>query len=186
MKVLGQKKNVIAITGMPGSGKAVASSVAKEYDIPVFVCGDVVRDEASVRGIPMTPESLGNLMLEMRKEEGPKVIVKRLLPKIHMSQSRTVVVEGLRSLEELNLLRKNFKVILLAIHSSPKERFERLTIRGRSDDPKDLNEFIQRDMRELDVGIGHVLALADKHIVNDSTIENFRRQLRRFYEEVIS
>ncbi|MGQ9542747.1 MAG: AAA family ATPase [Candidatus Bathyarchaeia archaeon] len=175
-------KNVIAIAGMPGSGKAVASSVAREYGFPIFVCGDVVREEAIARGLSLTPENLGHLMLKMRREEGPKVIVQHLLPKIRMSESKTIVVEGLRSLDELELLRENFRVTLLAIHSPPGERFRRLTLRGRSDDPKDMEEFVERDRRELEVGIGHVLALADKHIVNDSTIENFKKQLKQFYE----
>jgi len=183
---LSYAKTIIAIAAMPGAGKAMASELARDRDMPVFLCGDVVREEASRRRLSPTPENLGNLMLKMRQEEGPDVMAKRLIPKINSAQSNVVIVEGLRGLEELELLKKNFKVRLLAIHSSPDKRFQRLLRRRRSDDPKTPEEFNQRDRRELAVGIGSVIAVADKLIVNDSTVEAFKLKLNRFYEEVLS
>jgi dephospho-CoA kinase len=182
---LNPEKTVIAIAAMPGAGKGTAAELASDRGIPVIVCGNVVREEASRRRISPTPENLGSLMLRMRDEEGPDVVVKRLIPRIAESESSVVVVEGLRSLDELKLLRKHFKVRLLAIHSSPDRRLQRLLQRGRSDDPRSYEEFQQRDMRELAVGIGSVIALADHLIVNDSTIEAFKSRLDRFYEEVL-
>jgi len=171
---------------MPGAGKATASELAKDRGMPVLLCGDVVREEASRRRLSPTPENLGSLMLKMRDEEGPDVMAKRLVPKINDTQSNVVVVEGLRGLDELELFRKHFKVRLLAIHSSPDQRFQRLLRRRRSDDPKTQEEFHQRDRRELAVGIGSVIALADNLIVNDSTVEAFKLKLNRFFEEVLS
>jgi len=178
-------KTVIAITGMPGSGKALASSSAEEHNIPVFICGDVVREEASATKIPQTPENLGSLMLKMRAQYGADIIARRLITKINLVPSKTIVVEGLRSLDELELLREKFDVKLLAIHSPPTQRLQRLVRRGRSDDPKTLKEFNERDRRELMVGAGSVIALADQLIVNDSTIEAFKLKLTRFYEETV-
>ena len=60
--ILKSVKQVIAIAGMPGAGKAVASNAAKELDIPVFVCGDVLREEAKARKIAATPENFGDIM----------------------------------------------------------------------------------------------------------------------------
>jgi len=179
-------KTIIAIAAMPGAGKAMASELARDRGMPVFLCGDVVREEASRRRLSPTPENLGGLMLKMREEEGPDVMAKRLIPKINDARSNVVVVEGLRGLEELELLRKHFKVRLLAIHSPPDQRFQRLLRRRRSDDPKTSEEFHQRDQRELAVGVGSVMVLADNLIVNDSTIEAFKLKLNRFYEEVLS
>jgi dephospho-CoA kinase len=180
---LDSTKTVIAITGMPGSGKALASSLAEERNISVFICGDVVREEASAMKIPATPENLGSLMLKMRAQYGADVIARRLITKINSALSKTIVIEGLRSLDELKLLREKFDVKLLAIYSPPTQRFQRLVRRGRSDDPKTLKEFNERDNRELVVGVGSVIALADELMVNDSTLEAFKLKLTRFYEE---
>jgi len=183
---LNPTKTIVAIAAMPGAGKATASELARDRGMPVLLCGDVVREEASRRRLSPTPENLGSLMLKMRDEEGPDVMAKRLVPKINDTQSNVVVVEGLRGLDELELFRKHFKVRLLAIHSSPDQRFQRLLRRRRSDDPKTPEEFHQRDRRELAVGIGSVIALADNLIVNDSTVEAFKLKLNRFFEEVLS
>ncbi|MBS7623294.1 flagellar hook-basal body complex protein FliE [Candidatus Bathyarchaeota archaeon] len=182
---MNREKTVIAIAAMPGAGKGTAAELASDRGIPVIICGNVVREEASRRGMAQTQENLGSLMLRMRDEEGPDVVVRRLIPRIAETESNIVVVEGLRSLDELKLLRRHFKVRLLAIHSSPDQRLQRLLRRRRSDDPSDYEEFQQRDMRELAVGIGSVIALADHLIVNDSTIEAFKSELNRFYEEVL-
>jgi len=183
---LNSTRTIIAIAAMPGAGKATASELARDRGMPVLLCGDVVREEASRRRLSPTPENLGSLMLKMRDEEGPDVMAKRLVPKINDTQSNVVVVEGLRGLDELELFREYFKVRLLAIHSSPDQRFQRLLRRRRSDDPKTQEEFHQRDRRELAVGIGSVIALADNLIVNDSTVEAFKLKLNRFFEEVLS
>ncbi|WP_455368589.1 AAA family ATPase [[Eubacterium] cellulosolvens] len=179
-------KTVIAIAGMPGAGKAVASNTAKEFGIQVFLCGDVLREEAKNRKIVATPENFGKLMLQMRQDEGPSVMIKRLLPRISEAKSKIVMVEGLRSIDELESLMNTFKVILLAIHANPKQRYQRLISRGRGDDPKTIDEFNARDSRELSLGVGSVIALADYMIMNDSTLEKFQQKLMGFFKHLLN
>jgi dephospho-CoA kinase len=189
LKVLGLLKSiktVIAIVGMPGAGKAVASNTAKEFSIPVFLCGDVLREEAKIRKIVVTPENFGKLMFQMRQDEGSSVMIKRLLPKISDAKSKIVMVEGLRSIDELESLMNNFEVILLAIHANPKQRFQRLIHRGRGDDPKTIDEFNARDSRELSLGVGSVIALADYMIINDSTLTKFQQKLMDFFKNLLN
>ncbi|KON28210.1 hypothetical protein AC481_02295 [miscellaneous Crenarchaeota group archaeon SMTZ-80] len=168
------KKVIIAITGMPGTGKALASNVARELGLPVYVLGDVIRNEAKAKGILPTGENLGKLMLEIRKKEGKGIVARKLIPIIKKERNKFVIVEGIRSLEEVKELRNFYNVVILGIHSSPTQRFQRLSKRGRSDDPKSWNDFAERDERELKVGIGNVIALSDFMILNDSTIDKFK------------
>ena len=163
-------KKVIAISGMPGAGKGVASNAGRQLGLEVFVLGDVIREETERRGLKPTPQNIGSVMLDIRAKEGPNVVVRRLLPKIEQAKSTIVIVEGIRSLHELNELRVKFEVISLAIHASPKSRFQRLLSRNRSDDPKTWEVFQERDFRELDVGLGHVLATADVVLTNEGSI----------------
>jgi len=178
-------KKIVATAGLPGAGKALFSEVAVEYGCPVFVCGDVVREETRKRGMPLTPSNMGAVMLKIREEEGPAVISKRLIPKIDASQCDLVVVEGVRSLEEVEELRTRYgNVTVVAIHASPQIRFDRLRIRDREDDPKAWDEFETRDQRELNVGLGKMIALADEMIVNEGTIEEFQEYARAFLQWV--
>lgn len=165
------KKRIIAISGMPGAGKGVATQAGKRLGLQVLVLGDVIREETQRRGLEPTPKNVGSVMLQVRKDEGPTVVVKRLVPQIEANPSATLIVEGIRSEDELRELRSKFNVVTFAIHASPKTRFERLLARGRSDDPKTWETFYERDTRELNVGLGHVIALADVVLVNEGTID---------------
>lgn len=179
------KKTIIAITGMTGTGKAVTSSVAKELNLSVYVCGDVIRNEAKTRGIPPTAENLGKLMFEIREKEGRGAVALRLLPKIRSEKGNFIVVEGLRNLEEVKELRKFYRTTILGIYSPPKHRYQRLRKRKRSDDPKNWDGFVEKDERELRVGIGNMIALSDIMVINDSTIEEFKEKIKRIFLELL-
>jgi dephospho-CoA kinase len=168
------KKRVIAVTGMPGAGKGVATEAAKRLGLEVLALGDIIREETERRGLKPTPENIGSVMLQVRLDEGPAVVVRRLAPKIEASQGKTVVVDGIRSEYELRELKEKFDVFTVAIHASPKTRFQRLLARGRSDDPKTWDTFCDRDSRELQVGLCSVIALADVLLVNEGSIDELQ------------
>jgi dephospho-CoA kinase len=90
-----------------------------------------------------------------------------------------------RSLEEVEEFRKVGDAKIIAVHSSPKTRYERLSRRGRSDDPKSWEEFRERDLRELDVGIGRVISLADEIIINEGTLEDLKENTLKVFRKVI-
>jgi dephospho-CoA kinase len=173
---------IFCITGMPGAGKSIISETAKSLGFKIVNMGDVIREEAAVRGITKTPTTLGALMLKLRKEEGNNVVAKRCLAKI--KNEPLSIIEGVRSMDELTYFKKNDKVCLIAVHASPVTRFERLLKRGRPDDPKDINTFKERDLRELNVGLGSVIALADKVFVNEGTVEDLQRTVKKFFEGI--
>jgi len=92
-----------------------------------------------------------------------------------------------RSLDEIRTFKDAFpeeKIIIIAVHSSPRKRFERLSKRGRSDDPKTWSEFEARDWKELKFGIGSVIALADYLIVNENHISEYKKEIERVAEKL--
>ena len=95
------------------------------------------------------------------------------------------IIEGLRGLEELTTFRKYLDFLLVAIHASPSTRFHRLKQRGRSDDPKNREMFDKRDLTELKVGIGSVIALADHILVNEGSKEDLVSQIDQLLKSVL-
>lgn len=179
-------KKVIGIVGMPGSGKSVAAEVARSEGIPVVSMGDIIREVARKRGIPPSPENIGMLMIKIREEEGEDAIARRCIPKINAEKNEIVVVEGVRSLAEIKTFRENYPDFkLIGVHASPKTRLKRLTSRGREDDPKSIEHFVERDERELRVGLGAALALADYMIVNEGDIEEFKMRIRELLRRIM-
>lgn len=170
---------------MPGAGKATVVQVAETIGYGIVVMGDVVREEAKKRNLEPTPENVGRVMLELRKSGGPAVVARRCILKIKENSRKPVIVDGIRSLYETDVLRENFPAFkLLAIHSSPETRFSRLYKRRRSDDPASWETFLERDWRELRVGIGSVIACADSMLINEGKKVALEREVKKFLENV--
>jgi len=180
------QKWVIGVAGMPGAGKATVRSKADSMGYAVVVMGDEIREETRRRGLEPTPENIGKIMLELREEEGPTAVARRCTPKIAEARTDIVFVDGVRSLHEVDEFRKRFAYFsTIAVHSSPETRFQRLSRRKRSDDPKGWGVFHERDLRELSVGQGDVIALADYIIVNEGTYEEFKAKVQSVLEAVV-
>jgi len=180
------KKLVVGVTGMPGAGKtAVIVDVARDMGYGVVVMGDVVRSEAERWGLAPTPENIGRIMLELRRLEGEAAIAKKCVSEIYARTQPKIVVDGIRSLAEVEEFKKNFKdFVLVAVHSSPETRFMRLYRRSRSDDPRDWEVFHERDMREIGVGIGGAIAMAEYMLVNEGSLEEAKREARQILERI--
>jgi dephospho-CoA kinase len=180
-----RNKIVVGVAGMPGAGKATVVELAKKLEYGVVVMGDEVREETQLRNLEPTPENVGKVMLEMRNEGGSAAVAKRCIPKIEKMDNRVVIVDGIRSVYEADAFKKHFpRFKLLAIHSSPETRFMRLFKRRRSDDPAKWETFLERDWRELHVGLGSVIASADVMIVNEGKREGLKREVQAFLEKV--
>lgn len=153
---------------MPGAGKSTIANGLKSKNFEIINMGDAVRDEAKKRNLEPTGENLGKLMLDLRKNNGPGAVAELITDKIKNSESDVIVIDGIRSNEEIQVLRKNGTVKLLSIHASSDTRYNFLSDRGRSDDPKSRDIFNERDTREIGVGISKSIALADESISNNN------------------
>ena len=157
---------------MPGSGKSTVVSALKAKGIETLNLGDGVRAEAKRCNLEPTGDNLGKLMLELREKNGPGAIAILLTEPIKGSQSKIIVVDGVRSTAEIEVLKNVGSVKLLSIEASADTRYKFLSSRGRSDDPTTREKFEERDNRELDVGIGESIAIADETISNSNITLN--------------
>nr|WP_231475816.1 hypothetical protein [Methanobrevibacter oralis] len=83
------------------------------------------------------------------------------------------------------MFKENFKkFIVLSIFANPDLRFKRLQKRNREDDSKSYDDFKKRDQMELDFGIGNVISLSNKIIINESDLESYTNKISKFLEEI--
>ena len=161
-------KIVVGLAGMPGSGKSLVVATARLEGYGVVVMGDVVREETEKRGLELNPQNIGKVMLAMRRKGGARVVANKCVPKIERKRSGKVIVDGIRSLSEVDAFKRHFaNFSLIAVHASAEARFNRLYRRRRSDDPDGWDLFHERDTRELGVGLGNAIAMAEYIIVNE-------------------
>jgi len=183
------RKALILLAGMPGSGKSVFALKAKEYGLGVVSLGDIVREEAMKRKLTLDSKNMMSIAKELRKTYGKEIVARLALKRIldMLNTHSIVVVDGIRNLEEVEFLRSNIdaELIIVSIHASPKTRFKRLVERGRDDDPKDWESFLNRDYEELSLGLGNVIALSDVIIVNEGSLQEFHQLIENFFDKVI-
>ena len=160
-------KLIVCLTGMPGAGKSTIANGLKEKGFEIINMGDAVRAEAEKRNLEPTGQNLGKLMLELREKNGPGAVAELIKPLIENSNSSVIVIDGVRSNDEIQVLKKSANVKLLSILASTNTRFTFLHDRGRSDDPKSREIFEERDNRELSVGVGKSIESADESISNN-------------------
>lgn len=175
---------VIGVTGLPGSGKGFLFDIAKENGAIVVNMGDRIREVAAERGA-----DVGTTARKLREEQGQYVVAKLTIKKINElieenKDADTILIDGIRSPYEIELFQDSFdNFISVAIYASPKTRFERLKLRNREDDSSVYEDFKERDQRELDFGIGTVIASSDYLIQNESSLEDYEKQVKEFLDE---
>lgn len=157
---------IVGITGMPGAGKSTAAKALVGRGWKRIVMGDVIRSEVRKRGLEPNSRNTGVVMKDLREKRGPAAVAELCIDEIERSGGERVVVDGIRSMAEVRAFRKKANLLLVAVDASPSRRFELLKDRGRSDDPVTEVMFSERDRRELEVGIGDAIALADETISN--------------------
>ena len=188
-----QRKLIVCITGMPGAGKSTIAESLRKKGFYVIAMGDVIREEAKRRNLIPCDNNLGKLMLKLREDLGPGAIAHLILRKISSEDNSTpekdniVVVDGIRGIAEVEILKRVGCVKLLAIHASTDKRFTHLKQRARSDDPSAMEEFTSRDKRELTVGISEAIALADETLSNnDLTVDQLKEKAFKTIRKWIS
>lgn len=175
---------VIGISGLPGSGKSLISESASRRGAIIVSMGDIIREEAKKRG-ETTKETATNL----REEFGQYIVSELTIKKIEKLQSEgvenSIIVEGIRSHHEVEMFREKFdNFIILSIFANPQIRFERLKKRQREDDSDDFNVFKTRDLTELGFGIGYVISLSDKLIINESDLDSCCKKINEYFDEI--
>lgn len=171
---------LIITAGMPGAGKEEFLTAAGDSGIPFVRMGDIVREYYFKRNEGDKDLSTGQFANIERERYGFDIWARRSKEKMY---GDIFMVDGCRSMDEV----KAFKgitpdVTIVGIFASPATRYKRLVERGREDAPKNDEEFIQRDEREIGWGLAKTLALADIMIINESSLEEFKASVRNVME----
>jgi len=175
---------VIGFTGLPGSGKSTAIDAIRNLG-KIITMGDVIRNEAKKRGIEPTGENLGKIAKELREKGGDGIVAEKCVELIKQLKDDIIFIDGIRSQFEIDVFRNHWKFPIIATVIDEKTRFERLFERGRSDDPKELEEFRERDKREIGFGLKEVVNKADYKIENSSTIEFLQEETIKLVKKLL-
>lgn len=175
---------VIGFCGKAGSGKSTVLKAIDDLGV-IITMGDVIRNEAKDRNHKLLDENLGKISLELREEFGPEIIAEKCVELIKNSDHQIIFVDGLRSLAEVRVFRKSWTFPVVAVMIDDKTRFERLSKRGRPDDPNTLEDLRGRDKREADLGLSEVIKSANYKINNNVSEEEVHKKTRDLILNII-
>ncbi len=172
---------VVSIVGMAGSGKSEVARVFEANGFTRIRFGDLTDEEIDRRGLVPNEANERYVRELLRKEHGMSAYAKLNLVRIdEVSIRSNVVIDGLYSWEEYTFLKNyygdDFSVV--AVWSSPATRYSRLA--SRLNRPLSLKDAASRDGAEIEnVNKGGPIAMADFTIINESSVEDLRRETKR-------
>lgn len=168
---------VIGIAGLNGSGKdQVLKYLNKQYSIPYISVGDMVREIASREGLEPVRENLDKVTEKYFRLYGQGYFLKLVIDKINRNQWNISGISGVRSPDDVALLRKAFKHDFLLIKvfiSDDRVRFNRMLARGSRRDNLTWEQFLEQDKASESIfRIKETLQLTDAAVSNDGTLDD--------------
>lgn len=131
-----QQKVLCGIAGPTCSGKTTFAKTL-EHTIAEYcneACfrikgSDILIEEAKERDVPSDKTSLQTLYDELAEKHGEDVIPQRMLPIIRVRPEQCIIVEGMRMIDDLAMLRtlqqEGYYLHCVYIDADPRIRFER-------------------------------------------------------------
>ena len=175
------KHNIIAIVGMCGSGKSVASDILEQKGYKKVYFGGVTMEKLKEAGLEVTPENEKMMQVKLREEHGMGAYAKLLLPRIkEYSITNDTVLDGLYSWDELKILKDEFgdDIKVIAIIADKDIRYDRLS--KREIRPFTHEQAEQRDISEIEnIKKGGPIAFADFYLYNNGDLEDYRKNLEK-------
>lgn len=168
---------IIAIVGMCGSGKSIASKYFEDLGYKNVYFGGVTMEKLKEAGLEVTPENEKMMREKLRRELGMGAYAKVLLPRIlELSKDYDVVLDGLYSWSELKILEEEFDMRTIAIVCDKNLRYDRLSKRDVR--PFNNEEAKKRDITEIEnIEKAGPIAYADYFIYNNGSMEEYYKRL---------
>ena len=178
---------IIALTGKMGAGKGAVAELLKHKGFEYHSYSDIISEEAKRHGYKPTRQNLRELGNLIRMESGNiGILSERLLSKIKTDR---VVLDGVRNLAEIEILRHRKNFFLIGIDADEELRFERIKKRRRNGDPTTFEMFTEIDKKE-NLGfysgqeIQKCLDNADFLILNKGSAEELAKKINSVLAEI--
>lgn len=175
---------VYVLVGLQLSGKSShGNKLMKESGIPMIETGHAVYMTLQEKNLQANHKNTSKVIKGLLSEN-PLYFAKKILKleKKRYVNSDKLVFNGIKSPAEIEYVENKFgkkNVIVIAFHARQKTRFSRVnnidrfvisSFNEKKQEDKDLGQwknFIERDQREIDLGIGMTIARANYAIVTE-------------------
>lgn len=179
-------KKLIAVVGMAGSGKSIATDYLKDNGWTKIYFGGAIYERMKQEGIEITPDSQREFRENIRKKYGMGAVAVLLKDEIRAAyENGNTVLDGLYSWDEYLILREEFgeDLKLICVCCDKQIRYER--IGNRIDRPFNKEEIVTRDISELEnLAKGGPIAYADYYLFNNGSLEDYKKRLLEILDDI--
>jgi dephospho-CoA kinase len=172
-------KLVIGLTGNIGAGKTIISDhLHKKYGADQVRFSRILMDVLDRLYLPQDRKNLQTLGVVVRESFGEDVIVNAFKKDLEKSRSHVVVVDGIRYMNEVEMLRSFQNSILLFLDAPPELRYKRVVLRGEKGEEKiTFDDFLKSGQRGTEKGLPEIKKVADHVIENDGSVEHLLKRI---------
>ncbi len=176
---------IIGLTGTNAAGKTTIARYLEKRGFAYSSLSDELRDILKFRGLEANRDNLVSIGNEMRQKYGKGYLAERILRRM----DGDTVVDSIRNLGEVDALRKTNDFFLLSIDAPMEIRYHRAKERGRTGDGETLQDFMEKEAREMK-GEKHVQQVeacmleSDFNIINASNLQTLYWQLETIQKKM--
>lgn len=182
---------IIGVTGWFASGKDTVCDYLEEKGFEKISLSDIIREHCTEKGLEHSRENLREMGNALRAEHGPDYLAQEALRRISQAHdSKNYVIPSVRQPAEVKIFRQSPDFQLWEIFAPAEIRYERLILRARSEDEKNITyqKFLENEEAEKGDGpncqqVDRVIELADKKIDNSGTEEDLRNNVDKVLED---
>lgn len=178
---------IIAIVGMCGSGKSIATEYYEKLGFKKVYFGGVTIEKLKESNLEINEKNERYMREYLRKEYGMGAYAIISLPKIkEYIKESNVIIDGLYSWDELKILKSEFndELCVLGIVVNKSIRYDR--INKRDVRPLNKDEAIIRDITEIEnLSKGGPIAFSDYYILNNGDMDEYYRDLEKVTKDIM-
>ena len=176
-------KKLIAIVGLCGAGKSVATEFFENKGFLKIRFGQITIDELNNNGLEINEKNERQVREQLRAKHGMAAYAILSIPKIEKALiENDVVIDGLYSWSEYKVLKEKFNDLLkvICVFTPPKIRYHRLSI--RKERPLTFEESKSRDYAEIEnIEKAGPIAMADFLLDNSLAVDVMNTKLENLY-----
>ncbi|MCL4374373.1 nucleoside monophosphate kinase [Patescibacteria group bacterium] len=181
-----KQKTIMAIVGLPGSGKTEAANFFRAKKLPVISFGKAINDYVDQHHLPHTETVHKEIREGLRKKHGIAALAILNETKIRQAlrNNQLVIIDGMRSWEEYLYLKKvlpKVRMFIVGLFVNKDIRSERIAKRKERarlyGERRDIDELIGTNM-------GPTFSYADYLIKNNFSLKEFFDKLEEVYRSI--
>ncbi len=179
---------IIGLTGTLGAGKTEVANILKEKGFKHLSVREFLYEKLDERGLEHTRDNLVELANKLREKNSPSYLVEKLFEKANEFGGHSII-ESIRTVGEVEALRKKGDFVLIAVDAEPMTRYKRAFVRGGKTDNISFDQFMKDEEREMSSNDSNkqnlkaCIECADVKITNNGSLEELKKDVDKILEK---